>query len=677
MANDEMSQMSRGFADPKNALRIRDTIRKIAIEELGKLTGKAQVGRVMTVTLGKLRATVWFPGDPAPVEVNMFSGDIPNDIGDERDFVEFVRTPNSTVGPGALVVVEPYRGQPYVTQVLSGGQFAYDLSYAGLKSKIFNTTHIPPDSFDYGPAVQGTMTNTFSFFIPGFGTNAFQVGPFVSLGAWGESMDGEVRVQVSQLGENRTYHFNVNQWTLYKTSNGVTIPTWMRLIPIRRGGERFGNFDLEPLLDIAIKPTTFRDPNGKEIWLRFSSGIPGYSLDFLWATVESFGPILSFGDPVSGKIISFEEAAPVAISGYIGFHDANHGQLSREDMIANGGGGDVHGYDFGRYPEAAWSTGPFINSDLRVAELTAPQLGITGPLLCDSTGVGWTGNITVSGIGPSRHGLYEGRLNLPMPANGTLVGIFPSTDFGSPTVDQSVTVTGGRIPLAAGQTLCFSLPPSIGNGTHAGYTNFSDFTKMWFIVDSETYYAEEHDYKFPQWGLPIVRRGIAAELVEYKAFAKGLQDAMFDSTSYYSTSVGPVSNQLFAATTEAALFVSSSFKFKDKCAYRVKLHVLAQITVTTTSLRFRFRKGTTAAGTIWHDFGEFGTLRNAPFLCYGEGYLYNSTGADITTQTIWTGQANVANNASLQTNTNDQKRWGEIEYCGPADKYTAQGFPIT
>lgn len=672
----DASQLGKGFANPAYALKVRDTFRKIAEQQIGEQIGQAQVGRVMTVNLGKLKATVWLPGDPEPIEVRMFSGSIPNDVGDERNFTG-TATPNSKVGPGALVVVETVRGQPYMTQILSGGQFAYDLSYAGMKSKIFNATHIPALASDSGLTVQGSMTSAFSFFISGLNLapEAVMVGPFVSIGSWGASLDGLVRIMVTQLEESRTYEFAVNQYNLYTTTAGVVTPSWMRLMPVKSSHQQ-GIEDLEVLLDIGVRPTTYRDSNGKELWLRFSAAIAGDILDYTWVHVESFGPILAFGDPKTGKIVAEDVASPAPISGYLGFHDANHGQLKREDALP-GGAGDSLGFDFGRYPEVGWSTGPYMDSSTRTAELIAPQLGMTGPMLCDTVGVGWTGSIIAAGIGPSRHGLYEGQLNITMPADGTKIAVYPASNLGTPLTDQAVTVASGRIPLAAGQTLYFALPPSIGNGSHAGFTNWMSQSKMFFVVDSSTYYAEEHDYKLPQWALPIIRRGTALELVGYRAFSSGIQRAMHDGTQYYSSSVTTASVGI--STTETGLFTLPTFNFKKECAYRWKLRCHYQTSAAVTnSVTFRIRKGTTAAGAEWVFFGQYGlNALNLPFGMNGEGYIVNQSGADISTQTIVTAVATPVSGFTLVANSTSQKRWIELEYCGPASKYSSQGMAIT
>ncbi len=92
-------------------------------------------------------------------------------------------------------------------------------------------------------------------------------------------------------------------------------------------------------------------------------------------------------------------------------------------------------------------------------------------------------------------------------------------------------------------------------------------------------------------------------------------------------------------TTETTLMTIPSMTFVNQRAYRVTLWGLHQSTTADTYFLYRLREGTGTGGTIYKDQMRVPTLNavstnGAVSLTF---ILVNETGADITTETTWTG----------------------------------------
>jgi hypothetical protein len=651
---------SYGFAKPDNALRFKKIMEQIATQELGGPLGGALVGRCMAIDIARLKADIWFPGDPEPVSINMFPGLIPGDAGDSRSVVGVL--PDSKMGPGSLCLVEVFNGKQYVSRVLSGGQFAYDLGAAGLAHKVFNTSHPVPEQWDHTPQVSGTFGRSFSFFLPS-NKKSTRIGPFVALGN-GVTLDGMIRINLSRYSDYTTFECAIHDGQLWDSNTSSVC--WMRMLP-KSSGRTTRNSELA--VDLGILKTGYRDPTGFEIWLRFTELDPENNVDFTYANVEAFGPIISFGDPQSGRLLVLDyTGTPTQIGGYFGFHDSAHGMRNRfDEAVATDAPYNLY--------STAWSPGSYMDSATRVAEQLAPLWSTTGAFTWNGSRLTWTNDIVFSGIGPYHYGLTKGRYNVPMIPSGTKIPVYPSEWLGSIS-NMTVTTDANGVPLSPGDTLYFGMPPGMGNNDTDGTTNWQQSKWLFFIVDSESYTADEFSYKLPQWAIPIAHRTNSASSPN-EVFLTAPSAELIDNSQYVS---GFTTTSPGISTTETGLFsASTSMRFKNGCAYRVKFRCHVQGTAATQSVRFRLRKGTTSAGTEWVDFGQFGINgTNVAFGVYHEAYLVNTSGADITTQTILTAVANVVSpGITLPANTTSQRRWYEIEYAGPAAKYASQGHAIT
>jgi hypothetical protein len=646
-----------GFTSPNTAQRLKRVMQQIAAQEAGALDPTQNVARCLSVNLGKLKADVWIPGDPEPVTVNLLPGSIPNDIGDATIFGQ--QSGNSIKGQGSLVIIEPINGKQYITRVLSGGQFAYDLGAAGFAHKILNTSHVVPEQWDHTPQVSGTFGKSFSFFLPSNKT-ATRIGPFVATGN-GTTLDGIIKVHISRGYDMTSFEFSIHDNQLWDSINHQVC--WMRALPKRTG--RNGT-DSELALDIGILETSYRDPAGFEIWMRLIELSPQDDIDFTYVNVEAYGPIINIGDPTSGRLLVLDyTGTPTPIGGYFGFHDSNHGYRNRFDEAA--------AVDTPYYNETGWNAGSYDDSATRLAEQLLPVWSTTGVFTWNGSRIIWTNDIVFSGVGPSHYGLNKGRLNVPMVPSGTKVPVYPLPRNGSIN-NQTVLADANGIPLSPGDTLYFGMPPGMGNNATDGITNWHDLKWMFFIVDSETYTNLDFNYKLPQWAIPIAHR-TDSSASQQEVFLTAPNAQLFDTSQYVS---GFTTTSPGIGTTETGLFsASTSMRFKNNCAYRVKFRVHVQVTATTQTVRFRLRKGNTSTGAEWVDFGQAAmNATGVPYGFYYEAYLINTTGADITSQTILTAVASVAG-PTLPSNTTSQRRWYEIEYAGPAAKYASQGMAIT
>lgn len=660
--------MRKGFADPAYAMRLRDSMKKLAEDQMGGLGEGQQVGRCTWVDLGKLKASVWLPGDPEPIPVELFSDSIPNDVGDSRTVPG--APPTSDVGPGAIVIIETIRSKKYITRILSGGQFGFKAEFAGLSHKLFNTTHVVPQLLDTSVPAQGIFGTSFSFFLPTFVEygDAAIVGPMTGISD-GAFLGGQVRMIVSQDQETRIYEFSLNSDELNSQELPESGTRWLRLLPARSHHANAGiNFEI--CVDIGIRDTGIIDKKtGREIWLRFSTLIPGDYIDFTWVHVEGIGPISKFGDPNTGRILVEDESPAQPISGYLGFHTpigsvggAYGGRVKEQELLYTA--------EAPFYPEHAWSGGPWRDASLRLAGDLFKLWGCTGAFYWDGTKILWTGDIVLTGVGPMIHGLVEGRVNIPMPPNGTLIPVMPSTWTG--VVDSmGVRVTSGMIPLAAGQTLYIKVPPSMGNGTFDGESDFTPSKYLVFIVDNESLSGFDANFKLPEWAIPIAHRSYTGlELQEVRLTSHTVELFNGNQTQQQNSSTSGVA----VGTSEVAVHTFGTFRFKAQSAYRVRTKQMFQGTATTQAVMFRIRKGTVFT-TDWSRWGYNAVnVANQPFSFYGEQVLVNNTSADINTQFMITAIATAAGPTLIRDATT--RAWADIEYIGPGARYQ-HGVSIT
>lgn len=225
------------LSDLSIAAAVRDAIRKIASDVVQLESPKPQFGRVISVNFVAMTATVWFPGDPNPVSVSMFSSVLPGKWQEKYGGAGSGSTSTSLIGFGSRVVVESLNGTPYITKVLNGGQFSVDFSSAGNLYSPYGQTGDPidPISGDYTfTPIWDTTGNPPA--IPALPSNggpySINIGPFIPYQS-GSTANSTYEVEVIGLsGMSQKYEFNMNPYYTFSDNNpGSQFDRWFRIIP--------------------------------------------------------------------------------------------------------------------------------------------------------------------------------------------------------------------------------------------------------------------------------------------------------------------------------------------------------------------------------------------------------------------------------------------------------------
>lgn len=329
-----MADETVGFGRLDTASRVREVIKKLATQEIATQVPNRNIGRVMSVDLPRLRATVWFPNDEQPIEVKLLSSVIPGDWQHKSDDNGSY---DSLSGYGSQAVVERLNGTLYVTQVLTGGQFSFDfrtmnqsiVAQRATPTSAGNTTSIEPivdqplESFFNCRVVDSSLNRN----------QAIEFGPFTQYYS-GQPGIGFMEMTVSVQPERgqKYYKFVVNppQEFDHPGSTGI-LDSWFRILPEHSitdsdntpGG--FADWDL----DISYKRTAYGNTSEyagyPEIWFRIvkRSAWGGGGLDaFVTVRATNIQKARSLG----GRELFMQEkrTAPAEIHGFLGYHNSKH-----------------------------------------------------------------------------------------------------------------------------------------------------------------------------------------------------------------------------------------------------------------------------------------------------------------------------------------------------------------
>lgn len=649
------------FSDPDVAARLRDVIKQVAGNTVDAMGTNPNVARVMSVDLARLTASVWFPTDDFPVQVNMFPDVIPLDMGDFRNSG---MSDTSTVGTGGLVYVEQFRGKPYITRVLSGGSYQLNANFLGYTQRMFNATlqgtlSGPPVTGDVYERHVNVIVNNGSSFVVG---NALLVGPWSGKND-GSSIDGIIELTMNYwvtgagLNQARKYTFSISDRMIVDLPSGANKPFWMRLIPEKTLGT---SPHAELAVDVGLVKTGIRTT--LEFWFRLVPLDVWADQSVYFMSVKTFGSSFNVGDPNTGRILMIPQTVADPLQGWVGFNNAGMGWTEKDEM-----GTFVKGTWF---QGEEWSNGSWRSGPLRAANDLARTWHATGQWTWYSadSSLFWEGNIVFSGIGPNYNALHNGNLSVPMPS-GVSIPVFPATP-GSGTGNQLRAFTGsGSIPLNPGDTLYYALQP--GSGTGGQSASMYPAANTFFIVDNKNFNATNYNFSLPEWAIPIATRPLTAngETREIYIHNPALQDDINDQTQYTSVGYSSAHTGIIGGDNTETMFLPS-FRFRAKTAYRVSLHCGLQSTVVC-AINMRLYKGATTAGT---DYGEFFrypiSVANTVHNCYGEMYVMNDTNTDVVTATVVAGQ-------STGANTTTWNRYGNavstafvlIERVGFSSKY--------
>jgi len=140
--------------------------------------------------------------------------------------------------------------------------------------------------------------------------------------------------------------------------------------------------------------------------------------------------------------------------------------------------------------------------------------------------------------------------------------------------------------------------------------------------------------------------------------------------------VSLTSNITGLTTTETVMMTIPSMTFTNGRAYKVILWGLQQSTTASTHFLYRLRKGSASTtGTIYKDQMRVPTLSTASTNnpCNLVFLLVNTSGADITTATTWTGSC--AAGTGIFAASAGNVATATIEDAGLASQWTGQ--PVT
>jgi hypothetical protein len=609
----------------------------------------------MNVDIARLRASVWFTGDDGPIEVGIFPGSIPKDLGDYRT-VTLVET--STIGPGGLVYVENFRGQPYITRILSGGEYTLNQQVAGLSNLAFNATAEGPQT---GPPVSDIYERRINVKLA---APSLPVGSGMLVGPWagasgGSQIDGIIDLVVTWNKNCRKYSFSISDAMVVDLEGDEGNKAfWMRLLPQTNLSR---NPDAELAIDVALVKTGIRAPI--EFWFRIVPIQSTAASTTYLMSVTTYGSAFNVGDPSTGRMVAIKQDTIEPMQGWVGFNNAGLGWTERDEYSA---------FPWGTYYQnGEWSSGSWRSSPLRAANDISWTWRTSGQLAWDGTNFSWEGNLVFTGIGAHYNALPAGTLNVPMPSN---VAVFPAN-----TADFSTQIRGtsGGIPLKPGETLYYGLVPGIGTG---GATTWMSANTQFFIVDSKTYPASTHAFGLPEWAVPIAARTFTAQGERSDIFICSPEAARWldDKTTYTAVAYTSPHNGLVGGDETETMYFDS-FRFKKKTAYRFEIKGGISSS-TTQAVLWRLRKGTTAAGALIFTAQRTPIIGGASVnLLNFYTYIVNDTTADIVTTSVLCGLATGANTTTWNryAGTGNDATTMTITEVGPSSKYAYQWPLIT
>jgi hypothetical protein len=250
------------FDSLETAARVRDIIKRGAQRQIQTEVGRPITGRVVTVDLVNLKAMVWFSSDDQPIQVNMLQATIPGSWS-RRGFPSNV-TNTATEGFGSIAVVQRYNGQLYITDVITGGQLAYNIDTVNATI----TELLPWDGTgdivgeNHRSLIAVRVSSDDSVNVGG----AVMFGPFLLPGN-DSPFTGNTQVTVASTTGTKRYNFDFVQYTLSNTIHSSYLNQWYRILPEGEGLYSTNDWDL----DIAYRQTPHgldRTFQSTEIWFR-------------------------------------------------------------------------------------------------------------------------------------------------------------------------------------------------------------------------------------------------------------------------------------------------------------------------------------------------------------------------------------------------------------------------
>lgn len=426
-----------GLGDQEAALRIRDAMKAFAIQEFGDVHPLGRFGRMATINPDTLKGDVWYPGDPAPIEINLLADMIPKDADNHTTNY----TPTSESGRGSRVWVEKINGKPYVTAVLSGGIQMKDTNV--FTQRLFYKNPLWGQA---GQAYGMQAGGEFAFVVPNPPSNQC-----VTMGPFGGPLAGsytEIVIQDVRFSGTKTYKISglaelsaaFTPGAFFKVAASHMNPPLDFYTDIGDFDLEIGNADFTSLWDGAIynqmvlrirrkndnNPGANGEADGYRVFLRGIYGVTsqqepiGFFPFQYWVDALSSEPAVMYGDNQYSTILGLPQTGPYVAPAI---------DMPRRVQDGLSGGGDY-----------SWN----------------------------GTHFKWSSSFYVKGLGAHPHTVTDGYTLIDAPPTSTVIPV-----VGNASV-TSVTVTTNGVPLSTDQALYYKMK-------HGGDI-FSDSSRF-MIVD--------------------------------------------------------------------------------------------------------------------------------------------------------------------------------------------------
>lgn len=321
------------FERLETAAEVREIMSEIARQQIKADTPSANYGRVISVNVSALSATVWFPGDDAPISVNMFANNVPaqwqeQNLGSGNGVIN-----TSFYGYGSQVAVGDFNGKKYITQVLTGSVMWTDgkMLAPNIVSQV--ATEVAADLAGTPMQLVGEPYETFINCDISNGSlsdgGAISFGPFTDKNSNLPGI-GWIEMTITELnGATKFFRFLVNPTQDFQHTGGSSfLDDWFRIIPEQQicnpNPSQIIDFDV----DVAIKRTAYGIKDdftpSEEIWLRVVKRGNGWTGFFGQVTIRATN--IQKGRALSGRRLFMQEtlASPPAHKGFLGFHNSQH-----------------------------------------------------------------------------------------------------------------------------------------------------------------------------------------------------------------------------------------------------------------------------------------------------------------------------------------------------------------
>ncbi len=268
--------------------------------------------------LPRQTARVWFTGDEQPVQVRLFSSTNPGQW--QSQLQPGLTASTNLAGYGSMVSCQRLNGELYITDVLTGGQFSYDLT---TMNQYFVATYpyaFSPNSV-FGQVI-AAKTHCTIVAEATFGQSV-EFGPFIKTA--GSAAAPWVKINADFSIGSSQYDFIIPLSQFYSGSDNLD--RWFRILPCgESSANASGQVDYYDL-DICVKETQYGlepefQSQSSEYWFRLVQRDPDASFvsaDFSFETNLFDHPRSVDGNE---RLIQTVVTTPPEIAGYIGFHNS-------------------------------------------------------------------------------------------------------------------------------------------------------------------------------------------------------------------------------------------------------------------------------------------------------------------------------------------------------------------